>query len=128
MYEQAINQYKSIDLQTRIESANPHELINLLLQGARSHIASAQGYIQRQQIREKGEHISKAISIVDGLRTSLDHEQGGDIAANLDRLYEYVQQILLKANLHNDIELLSQANSLLAVIHQAWLEIPKAES
>ncbi|MCW8450927.1 flagellar export chaperone FliS [Legionella quinlivanii] len=123
-YEQAINQYKSIDLQTRIESANPHELINLLLQGARSHIATAQGHIQRQQISEKGEHISRAISILDGLRTSLDHEQGGDIAVNLDQLYDYIQQILLKANLHSDSDLLAEANSLLATIHQAWLEMP----
>ncbi|KTD09523.1 flagellar export chaperone FliS [Legionella jamestowniensis] len=122
-YQQALEQYKSIELQTRIDTASPHELIHLLLQGARSHIATAQGNIQRNQISEKGEHISKSISIIEGLRSSLDHENGGEIAANLDRLYEYIQRILLKANLDNDVNLLTQANTLLAEIHQAWQDI-----
>lgn len=119
-YTQAHEHYKSIELQTRIESATPHELIHLLLQGVRSHIATAQGNIQRNEISEKGAHISKAISIIEGLKVSLDHEKGGEIASNLEKLYDYIQQILLKANLHNDIELLIQANLLLADIHQAW--------
>lgn len=122
-YQQALEQYKSIELQTRIETASPHELIHLLLQGARSHIATAQGNIQRNQVSEKGEHIGKTISIIEGLRTSLDHESGGEIAENLDKLYEYIQRILLKANLDSDVELLTQANNLLGEIHQAWLEI-----
>lgn len=122
-YQQAVHQYKAIELQTRIESASPHQLIDLLLQGARSHIATAQGHIQRNQISEKGEHISKSISIIEGLRTSLNHEQGGDIAVNLDQLYEYIQQILLKANIDSDSELLAQANLLLSEIHQAWQEM-----
>lgn len=122
-YQQALEQYKSIELQTRVETANPHELIHLLLQGARSHIATAQGNIQRKQISEKGEHIGKTISIIEGLRASLDHENGGEIAENLDKLYEYIQRILLKANLDNDIELLIQANSLLTDIHEAWQAI-----
>jgi len=123
-YQGAVDQYKSIELQTRIESANPHELINLLLQGVRSNIACAQGNIQRKQISEKGAHISKAISILDGLRTCLDHEKGGEMSTNLDNLYEYVQNILYQANLKNDAELLVQANTLIAEIHPAWQEMP----
>ncbi|CDZ78353.1 Flagellar protein FliS [Legionella massiliensis] len=127
-YQQAHEHYKAIGLQTQIEAASPHELIHLLLQGARTHIATAQGNIQRMQISEKGNHIGKAISIIDGLKVSLDHEKGGEIAANLDQLYNYIQQILLKANLHNDIELLIQANLLLADIHQAWQDIKNVEA
>ncbi|KTD52402.1 flagellar protein FliS [Legionella rubrilucens] len=124
-YTEAVNQYKSIELQTRIESASPHQLIDLLLQGARSHIATAQGNIQRNQISEKGEHIGKAISIIEGLKTSLNHEKGGELASNLDKLYDYVQQILLKANIDNNVELLTQSNLLLAEIHEAWQQIKK---
>ncbi|MDX1836846.1 flagellar export chaperone FliS [Legionella taurinensis] len=124
-YTEAVNQYKSIELQTRIESASPHQLIDLLLQGARSHIATAQGNIQRNQISEKGEHIGKAISIIEGLKTSLNHEKGGELASNLDKLYDYVQQILLKANIDNSVDLLTQGNLLLAEIHEAWQQIKK---
>lgn len=122
-YQQAVQHYKSIELQTSIEAASPHQLIDLLLQGARSHIATAQGHIQRKQISGKGENIGKAISIIEGLRSSLNHNQGGEIAKNLDKLYEYIQQILLKANIDNDAQLLIQANKLLADIHLAWQEI-----
>ncbi|CAH12442.1 TPA: flagellar export chaperone FliS [Legionella pneumophila] len=123
LYSQISSQYKAIELQTRIETASPHELIDLLLQGARSHIATAQGNIQRNQIKEKGEHISKAISIIEGLKMSLNHDKGGEIAENLLQLYDYVQQILLKANLKNDEDLLAQSNMLLAEVHQAWQAI-----
>ncbi|HAT6957034.1 TPA: flagellar export chaperone FliS [Legionella pneumophila] len=123
LYSQISSQYKAIELQTRIETASPHELIDLLLQGARSHIATAQGNIQRNQIKEKGEHIGKAISIIEGLKMSLNHDKGGDIAENLLQLYDYIQQILLKANLKNDEDLLAQSNMLLAEVHQAWQSI-----
>ncbi|AMP92320.1 flagellar export chaperone FliS [Legionella pneumophila subsp. pascullei] len=123
LYSQISSQYKTIELQTRIETASPHELIDLLLQGARSHIATAQGNIQRNQIKEKGEHIGKAISIIEGLKMSLNHDKGGEIAENLLQLYDYIQQILLKANLKNDEDLLAQSNMLLAEVHQAWQSI-----
>lgn len=118
-----LNQYKSIELKTRVDAANPHELINLLLQGARNHIATAQGNLARKQIREKGEHISKALSIIEGLKSSLNQEQGGEIAVNLLKIYEYIETLLLKANLHNNEELLVQANSLIAQIHESWQAI-----
>ncbi|CAM2797600.1 flagellar export chaperone FliS [Legionella worsleiensis] len=126
-YMHISNQYKSIELQTRVDTASPHELIDLLLQGARSHIATAQGNIQRNQIKDKGEHIGKAISIVEGLKTSLNKDQGGEIAENLLKIYDYIQNILLKANLNNDEDLLAHSNMLLAEIHQAWQSINAAK-
>jgi len=125
-YHQGLQQYRTLDLQTRIEDASPHELINMLLQGARSHINSASHHLQHHRIKEKGEHIGKTISIMSGLRGSLDHENGGQIAENLDKLYEYIEQILLKANLDNNNDLLTEANTLLSEIHQAWQEIKPA--
>lgn len=122
-YQQVANQYKSIELESRIENASPHELIELLLQGARSHIATAQGHIQRNQIKEKGEHIGKALSIVEGLKHSLNHNEGGQVAESLQKLYDYVQFILFKANLNNDEDLLAQANKLLSEVHLAWQAI-----
>ncbi|HHF7373305.1 flagellar export chaperone FliS [Legionella bozemanae] len=121
--QQVINHYKTIELKTRIDAASPHELINLLLQGARTHIATAQGNIDRKEVQEKGEHISKALSIIEGLKTSLNHEQGGEIAENLLQIYMHIEYLLLKANLNNDKELLAQSNALLAQVHEAWQKV-----
>ena len=129
-YQNVLNRYKSIELQTRIDTASPTEVVELLLQGARSKIATAQGNIQRNQIKEKGEQIGRALSIIEGLKDCLDQELGGDLAANLLKLYSYIQELLLKANLKNDENLLTEANLLLAEIHEAWQSItsPKEPS
>jgi len=118
-----INPYHNVDVQTRVESASPHELISMLLQGAKTNISAAQTHLVRNQIVKKGEHIGKAINILEGLRTSLNHDGGGDISQNLDKLYEYMQQLLLKANLHNDEKYLKEVNGLLDNIYTAWLGI-----
>jgi flagellar protein FliS len=125
-YKKVINQYKTIELKTRVDVADPHELINLLFQGARNHIAAAQGSMARKQLQEKGEHLSKALSIIAGLKSSLNMEEGGEVATNLMNIYEYIEPIILKANLTNDETLLVQANSLLAQIHEAWQEIARS--
>lgn len=121
-----INQYSNLDLKTRIEGASPHELIHLLFQGARKHIATAQGHMQRQEIAPKGEHISKAIDIVEGLKTSLNHEKGGDLSQKLAQLYDYIQRALIDANSNNNESLLIEANMLIAQIHDAWQQLPEA--
>lgn len=114
------NKYKSVDVGSRVETASQHELILLLLQGARTHIASAIGSLQRKEISKKGEHIGKAIDILDGLQICLDHERGGDVAKNLLLFYKQIQSLLLNANLKNDELLLTKSNELLAEILEAW--------
>ena len=71
-------------------------------------------------IAEKGAHISWAISIVSGLRVSLDAEQGGDIAKNLDSLYDYMERRLLEANIQNKVEYLDEVINLLLEIKSGW--------
>lgn len=122
-YANVLNQYKSIELKTSVDSADPHELINLLLQGAKKHIASAQGNIERKQLAQKGEHLSRALGIIAGLKSCLNKEEGGDIAMNLLQIYESIEVMILKANLNNDARLLVQSNNLLGQIHEAWQAI-----
>ena len=65
--------------------------------------------------------LSKAINIItNGLRAGLNHEAGGEIAANLDDLYDYMTRRLLQANLHNDIDAIEEVERLLTNIADAW--------
>jgi flagellar protein FliS len=64
------------------------------------------------------------MNIIQGLRTSLDAEKGGDIAANLDSLYEYMGRRLLEANMNNDTAILDEVNTLLSEIKLGWDGIP----
>lgn len=112
--------YRNIGAEAAVTDANPHHLIQLLLQGALDRIAIGKGQMQRGEIGPKGENIGKAITIIAGLRASLNLEQGGEIARNLAALYEYAELRLLEANLKNDAGRLDEAAQLLGVIKGAW--------
>ena len=76
--------------------------------------------MQRKQIAEKGKFIGQTIEIVGGLRASLDKEHGGDVAANLESLYEYIGRQLVVANLKNSEQILDEISGLLTDVKTAW--------
>ena len=118
----AMNQYAQAGAQ--VADIEPYRTVQMLLQGAMDRIAMAKGHMQRKEIRQKGEYISKAISIIDGLQSGLDRESGGAIAGNLEGLYDYMQRQLLKANLEDNLTILDEIAGLLANIKEAWDAIP----
>lgn len=121
---EALQGYRKGGLEEIVEGADPHRLIQMLLQGALDRIAAARGFMERGDVAQKGTHIGKAISIVEGLRVSLDREKGGDIADNLERLYEYLETRLLEANVRNEPAYLDEAAGLIREIKTAWDAIP----
>jgi flagellar protein FliS len=116
--------YQSAATHGGIAAANPHGLILMLLEGALERIAGARGRMLNGLMGEKAELITRTLAIVDELRASLDLARGGDIAANLDALYAYICQQLIKANAENRPELLDEVVSLLKEIHSAWIALP----
>ena len=123
----AVQEYNRVGIASSIEEANPHRLIQMLMNGALEKIAVAKGNMERGNISQKGGNISWAISIIDGLRASLDMETGGEIAQNLDDLYDYMMRRLARANIENNPDLLDEVTSLMRSIKDAWDEIPKIE-
>jgi flagellar protein FliS len=115
-----LQQYEKVGVQSGVENVSPHRLVQLLMEGAAARIATAMGHLQRGAIAEKGRSISLAISIIEGLRSSLDREKGGQIAENLDRLYDYMTRRLLEANLKNDRAMLDEVRNLLHEIKEGW--------
>lgn len=116
----ALRQYQQVGTASGVAYASPHRLIQMLMEGALGRIAVAKGCIQRQETAAKGEQISKAVDIIGGLREGLNHEAGGEIATNLEALYDYMQQRLLEANLQSDITILDEVADLLRPIKEAW--------
>ena len=118
---QSVRSYADIGLETQVLGASPERLITLLYLGARAEIGQARIHLQEGRVAERGAAISKAIKIVDeGLKTGLNMEAGGEIAANLARLYDYIVRTLLTANLKADAEQLDIADRLLADLAEAW--------
>jgi len=118
------NAYRSVALDSALPNANPIELVLMLYDGALAAIRLAAGHMKAGRIADKGAALSKAISIVDnGLKASLDHNVGGEIAGQLHSLYEYMTMRLLQANLRNDERALDEVLRLLADLRSAWAQI-----
>lgn len=118
------NAYAKVGLETGVVAASPHQLTLMLLEGAMTAIVSAGVHMQARQIEMKGNAISKAIMIIEsGMRASLDKKAGGEIAARLDSLYDYMGRRLMLANVQNDQAILKEVHGLLGDIKSAWEEI-----
>jgi len=120
----ALDQYKAVGVQSGMTDATPHQMITMLLDGALDRIASAKGAIDRSEIARKGELLGSAIAIIDGMRASLDYDGGGEIAANLGSLYDYMEQKLVEANAQSNKEILDEVSALLKEIKAGWESIP----
>lgn len=119
----ALVKYNMVRSETGITDTNRHGLVTLLLDGALERIATAKGHMSRGETAEKGACISRVLTILDGLRTSLDKEAGGTLAQNLDDLYGYMDRCLLRANCENDVRLLDEVSGLVMEIRNAWVAI-----
>lgn len=96
------------------------QLVLRMMDGALERIVTARGHMARRETAAKGEAIGKAVGLIDGLRTSLDKERGGEIAANLEALYDYMMRRLVEGNLRNDERRLDEVAGLLEEIRSGW--------
>jgi flagellar protein FliS len=121
-----IKAYKSVGIKDDLAVADPHRVIQLLMQGALENMAKAKGCIERKEYAGKSEHISKAMSIISSLQSCLDMETG-EIADNLYALYEFMLNHLILASREKSISKLDEVMDILLTIKGAWDQIPVSE-
>ena len=116
------NSYVQQYQHNQIATASKEQILLLLYDGAIKFTRQARKGIQNGDFRLKGEGIVRAVNIVSELDATLDFETGGDIAVNLDALYHFIIRQLTQANLKNDEQALSQAETLLIDLRHTWEE------
>lgn len=116
----ALRQYQKVNGVAQTSEANPHRLVQMLMQGGLDRIAQAKGAMARKDIAQKGILIGKAIGIVGGLREGLDLENQAEALADLDNLYAYMSKRLVEANVKNDPEILNEVARLLITVKEGW--------
>jgi len=116
----ALQQYKKVNLHSQVEGASPHRLIQMLMEGALEKMYAARLLMEQGNLGPKAEQITWAISIIDGLRISLDKDVGGEIAQNLEDLYDYMVRRLMQANASNDVAMVEEVVDLMKQIKEAW--------
>jgi flagellar protein FliS len=121
---QAAQAYTNVGLESNAMSASPQQLIGMLFEGAQGALRKASHALERGDIPQRGQALSKAIDIIErGLRASLNTEKGGELAAHLDSLYDYMIRRLMRANLKGDGEAITEVSRLLDEIGTAWKQI-----
>ncbi|MBV2121674.1 MAG: flagellar export chaperone FliS [gamma proteobacterium symbiont of Stewartia floridana] len=121
----AINSYRQA-ASSEAMYATPFRLVQMLMTGALDGMANARGSIIRKEHEARNNEIKWVISVIDALRGALDFEQGGEIANNLDMLYDYMIRRLFTANVEQDVDALDEVISLLKEIKTAWDAMPEA--
>ena len=119
--------YARIGVQTNVATADPHQLILMLFDGALLSINSAAVALESNDVPGKIKHITTAIEIIGmGLKASLDLTAGGELAERLDALYDYMTNRLVYANAFNTDAPLTEVAGLLRDLRDAWSQISDA--
>ena len=115
---QRVDSYKA----AHIETATPERLLVMLYDGALKYLGLAVQTIDGKDIEGTHRNLLKAEAIVLELMSVLDMEIGGELAANLFNLYDYMYRQLVKANIHRDPEPVKEVMGLLEPLRNAWNE------
>ncbi|SEQ62281.1 flagellar protein FliS [Solimonas aquatica] len=119
-YATAVRSYQEASASAAAGEASAHQLVAMLYAGAQARLATARGAIARGDVSGKLKAMSAALAIIEHLQVSLDHYGGGEIAARLQALYEYMQRRLLHANVANDAAAVDEVLGLLRSLSEGW--------
>jgi flagellar protein FliS len=114
--------YRQMDIAT----ATPESLVGRLLAASLEQGRRARAELGAGVVAERCRALSRCVAIVAELRSSLDMERGGEIAANLHRLYDFAIERLLEANLRSSPGPLDEALRVLEILAEAWAEMLRA--
>jgi flagellar protein FliS len=109
--------------EVQVTSRSPLELVVMLYDGALSALRQAHGAMSARDLAAKRGAVTKALQIVQHLQSSLNMEEGADVAANLDTLYRDVITRIVEANVQGNPALLEEAIRLLEPVRDAWAAI-----
>ncbi len=121
----ALQQYRTVNLESDIDSASPYRITQMLLEGCLRFMKQARFAMEKKDFEKKGHFISKAEAIVTTLGSSLEHDASPDLADNLVRLYDFALERMLAASVQMDVVLLDEAIEIIAEIKAGWDAIPK---
>ena len=119
----AYSSYHATNLDAQTARASPVELVLVLTDGLLEELARARGHIVGKRFEQKAVSLDKCTQILNGLSSSLDFDNGGEVVANLSRLYDYCVARLYRAGVDMDPAVIDEVTGLLGTIKQGWLGV-----
>ncbi|PIE90079.1 MAG: flagellar export chaperone FliS [Acidobacteria bacterium] len=112
------NQYRNNSVNT-----SPEQLVVMCYDGMIRFLTTAETAIKEGDLQNKMKYVNKVLAIVEELQATLDFERGGEIARNLDRLYNFFSSQLMKVSLHEDLEVLEQLKNMFTELRASWAKV-----
>lgn len=107
-------------IQEQSEEISSHKIISLLMDGALERVDQAVVAFNDSDAEQFQILINKLVAIINGLRNSLNLEAGGEIATNLDALYDYITHKLLQTPVSEILPVLNETKSLIGEVKGGW--------
>jgi flagellar secretion chaperone FliS len=106
--------------ETQTNTAGPGELVVMLYKGAIRFLASAIEAVDVKDLQTASNKLLLVQAIITELIDTLDMKQGGELAQNLGRIYEYMNYRLVDANMRKDAKPAREVEALLRELLPAW--------
>jgi flagellar protein FliS len=117
--------YRNIENQSRVDGASPHKLIEILFEELLRAVDATKLAMERADTARQADRQARALSILQALDASLDSERGGEIAANLSKIYRQGGRLITLGVRERRPELVARAYEMIAEIAGAWQQIAR---
>ena len=108
---------------TEITTASQGKILLMLYEGAIRFVRHARVAMKEKKIAEKGKFISKTTAILSELMATLNFDEGGQLAIDLENLYVFMIDKLIDSNINNDLEALDVVEDILKTLYSAWKDV-----
>ena len=123
-----MKEYKTVDVQSKVEKENPHEFIKIVLNELLTNMRTLSIALKEgpKVSSIKSRAFSQSLASIMVLQSSLDFENGQPIAGSLNDLYNYCRTEIIKSYKDQTTEGLESSISVITDIFEAWVEIGKS--
>ncbi len=115
-------------VEQNVRAADPLSLVVQIYEIAVRQLAAARIALAHRNWAEKGKAIGRVSECISLLQNTLDKDAGGEVAANLDRLYSYFQTRLSHAHLQNDGNALEELSGHVKELLEAWSQAKQRQA
>ena len=119
MYGNGVGAYQK----AAVITADPKRLVLMCYEEAIKNLKIARAKYLSRDYEEKSRALIKAQDFICALNSALDFEKGGEIASNLQALYNYMMHHLTEADLKKDLKAMDHIIWMLVELKSAWEEI-----
>ncbi|MGX5913386.1 flagellar export chaperone FliS [Aliidiomarina sp. Khilg15.8] len=126
MYSKGVKAYQNVGGRDQASTADPYQIIQMLMTGALQKLAQGKGAILRKDYAAKSESLTKALSIVNALQEGLDMSVESELAGNMYDLYDFMKRQIISASTENSAAPVDACIDILREIKEGWDAIPLA--